>query len=325
MKKAIDRLQKAYQKGYTTYPRVKIDYINIEYIIAHPKLNQFDKYSYPLKKTYYNLSKDTIPLFLENYNISTPATLLRNYNNIFKYFNENLKPINENKLNEKIEKYKKFLHFYNSNFNDLKYEDNIIKKMNIKYTKLKHSYKIKNTEVKYMKNYYKNFNNSIFKNNINIEDIKRKTNYYYLLNEIKNHNLIFDKKMFSKKIYKNSKNSTNDLIYNQYNNDIDIWKHNIFIKYKKIKLLNFNIYNKDSYILFYGKNNYKESKFILKNNTIESINNINLNLKVKAMLEIAINLNWDLNSIRCEGSSEFKKAIKRELNRLKRNINVSRK
>jgi len=91
---AVQKIKYAYSKGLIAYPRVANNYKNeIDFYEApHPPLMYFDDFSLPLEKKEYPLTKNTVCLELTNMNISTPATLVRNFEVIDKYFDDNMKP-----------------------------------------------------------------------------------------------------------------------------------------------------------------------------------------------------------------------------------------
>lgn len=103
--KARYRLTKAYSSGKVCYPRVSQDYIEKAdyYEHPHPPLGHFDEYASPLRKEFYPLIKETMPIELSNVGISTPSTLWRNLEVCDRYFDGNGIP-RENKFSELTDK-----------------------------------------------------------------------------------------------------------------------------------------------------------------------------------------------------------------------------
>ena len=115
---AVQKIKYAYTKGLIAYPRVANNYKKeIDFYEApHPPLVCFDEFSLPLDKKEYPLTKNTVCLELTNVNISTPATLVRNFEVIDKYFDDNMKPIVGmlGDLNKKISSYYQHIEYLES-------------------------------------------------------------------------------------------------------------------------------------------------------------------------------------------------------------------
>lgn len=94
---AAYKLNHAYAKGKTPYPRVANDYITTpsSYEHPHPPISHFDDYSLPLKKDFYPLVKETLALELTNEAISTPATLVSNIQFLDRLLDKDLSPRKE--------------------------------------------------------------------------------------------------------------------------------------------------------------------------------------------------------------------------------------
>ena len=101
-KQAIRKLEQAYMSGSISYPRVFNDYMNVNdmkfYEYPHPPLKEFDLHSKPLKRELYSVDKATIPLFLAQSGITTPSTLIKTFETIDKYFDDDMQLRRENDL-----------------------------------------------------------------------------------------------------------------------------------------------------------------------------------------------------------------------------------
>lgn len=123
----MGKLNSAYRRGQTPYPRTEVDYLNRKEgdFMPHPKLAKYAEYCHPLNFSRYPLSMATVPLELTNQRISTPATLVANCKKVDDFFEER-----EGKLFPKKEKADELefkLSIFYSHLEDmkLKYGDSI--------------------------------------------------------------------------------------------------------------------------------------------------------------------------------------------------------
>lgn len=91
---AVQSLMTAYKNGSILYPRVDYDYISPKNgrPPSHPIIGNFSPYCKPMSFSSYALTKDTLPLFLANKGISTPASLMRILEFIETLYDDSLRP-----------------------------------------------------------------------------------------------------------------------------------------------------------------------------------------------------------------------------------------
>jgi hypothetical protein len=353
-KRASNKLQKAYSKGFTTYPRVSNNYINDTNIFLfhpHPPLKVFDEYSKPLKLDEYIVKWETLPLLLENLRISTPATIVRNLDIIEKYYYKDNLVLKEDlkaELEKKFEALDKFIELAtkdklisSENSIDELFADGEIAQQNMPihtYFFYQNNQNKKLYPMKKIKDRKENFTNREdikidFKKNLTF--IQDEMDMQFLAMQISDNNVNFDLdllelEMMASNIFCNSlevDSNQNDTLFLDIN-DINIfekWKLRIKSRYisnnNRINLSDFYIKREREKILFIG---YRKNKGINIVDYGDKIDGFGENIKKKAelMIEIARAKRWNLDRIHIQGSEEFKKEVKNILKREKTKIGM---
>jgi len=109
---AVKNLNKAYLDGNIIYPRVNNSYIPTHefQFYPHPPLNEFDNYSTPLLFREYEMTRESLLLYLNEKGLLLPSKILNTYNFINKYVDYDLKIRNmyKDEVNKKVDIYKEF-------------------------------------------------------------------------------------------------------------------------------------------------------------------------------------------------------------------------
>jgi hypothetical protein len=185
-KKALNRLENAYKREMIIYPGVDNDYLKgTPYsFYAHPKLNEFDEYSTPLKRNEYEFNVVTLPLHFCNKRIIKASLIGSTIEFVKNLFDENLKPLNETELKRKNETYRNFL-----TKNELNptyyYQKYFFKPRNLKGFRIKRKNKTKITAEKkdFKKINSKVFQGLKFQEIDSFQEVSREWEKYFFLYE----------------------------------------------------------------------------------------------------------------------------------------------
>lgn len=338
-KNGMRRLQKAYEKGFTVYPRVSYDYIKQPLILfyPHPPLSKFDNYSKPLKEKKYKVKYQTLPLLLENLRISTPATILRNLNYIQRYYNQDLTIKKENKivLGKKLERFDDFLNqsikekiIKNKESIDILFPDGIIAKQNMQisafnipppigYKGYRDIGKFKATSIKHN---IKNFENlKISKKAFDIKKIQDDMEKKYKKMKLTDKLAHFDLELLDLDIVLNEFNNVTEelidkdvdtIIYLGFEEDsFEEWKLKLKNRYnQKYNINDFFVKKDANRVILSGKGQYKGIKLIDKGKEIVGFGN-DMKIKANAMIDVALAKGWNLDKLNVSGSKEFRKEV----------------
>jgi len=338
-KKGMNKLQKAYEKGFTVYPRVSNDYIiePLTLFYPHPPLNSFDKYSKPLNEEYYDVKWQSLPLLLENLSISTPATIIRNLSTIEKFYNRDLSIKKDMELNDKLKKFEIFVNRAvkekvikdKDSVKNLLPDDVVAKKyMTIKAFRIKTNINNLNLKRSKRKDSIKNFKGlDISDKELDINLLQDEIDLTHRAMLIADKNTRFDlnllelESILSETKEDKSKHTNMDYIkLSEYEEEFEEWKLKIRNRYKSKKIDNFYIKKDEDKVILIGKNQYKGVKLIDDGLNIIGLGD-NITSKANAIIEVALAKGWNINNIEITGSVEFKKAVKVAL--LNRKLEVS--
>ena len=109
IKQAVFKLNSYYFKDKIVYPRVDNSYFGENYnFVAHPDLNEVDKFALPLNKETYPLNRDTVLLYLGHKGLVNSSTVIYANNFIESTFDSKLKPRNEKYVAKTIDSFLDF-------------------------------------------------------------------------------------------------------------------------------------------------------------------------------------------------------------------------